>query len=261
MPGKQSFYRLYGCIAAPGKSYDYIIILGHMRSGSSLLVHLLNSNPEICGYGETHTRYSSPKDFDALKGNVLFNFKKFAPPTEVKFLMDKLLHDYTLKPEKADLLIHERIRLLFLLRQPKDTINSIIKNISLFDDKEKAVGHYVNRLASMEKFAHRLSPYKKCFALTYEQIIDQTNQLFAMLEEFLDLKTPLSDHYDILPTTGKKGVGDHSSNILTGSIIRNKQTTADPQISPESMAQAAAAYESCIALLSQRCVRLDPEEH
>ena len=32
------------------KPYKILFILSHMRSGSSLLTHILNSNPEIIGY-------------------------------------------------------------------------------------------------------------------------------------------------------------------------------------------------------------------
>ncbi|MDY7013544.1 MAG: sulfotransferase family protein, partial [Cyanobacteriota bacterium] len=46
--------------------YRVLFILSHMRSGSSLLTHILNSNPEIIGYGETHLQYSSEADFKRL---------------------------------------------------------------------------------------------------------------------------------------------------------------------------------------------------
>jgi LPS sulfotransferase NodH len=41
-------------------TYEFVHILSHMRSGSTLLAHLLASHPEIIGYGETHIRYRSP---------------------------------------------------------------------------------------------------------------------------------------------------------------------------------------------------------
>ena len=47
--------RYYSTLAA---GYELLFVLGHMRSKSSLLVHLLNSNPEVLGYGETHIGYT-----------------------------------------------------------------------------------------------------------------------------------------------------------------------------------------------------------
>jgi len=53
-------------IVGRGQPYRILLILSHMRSGSSLLTHLLNSNPEIIGYGETHIQYASEQDFKKL---------------------------------------------------------------------------------------------------------------------------------------------------------------------------------------------------
>ena len=39
-----------------------ILLLGHMRCGSSLLSNILATNPEITGYGETHLDYQTPGD-------------------------------------------------------------------------------------------------------------------------------------------------------------------------------------------------------
>ncbi len=40
-----------------------LFVCGHMRSGSSLLLHILNTNPEVLGFGEMHIKYHSEKDF------------------------------------------------------------------------------------------------------------------------------------------------------------------------------------------------------
>jgi hypothetical protein len=45
-------------------SAEKLLLLGHMRCGSSLLTHILVDNPEIAGYGETHTRYNTSNDFE-----------------------------------------------------------------------------------------------------------------------------------------------------------------------------------------------------
>ncbi|MGV2388843.1 MAG UNVERIFIED_CONTAM: sulfotransferase [Microcystis novacekii LVE1205-3] len=48
-----------------------------MRSGSSLLTHILNSNPEIIGFGETHLVYESEQDFKALMFQLYWTFERF----------------------------------------------------------------------------------------------------------------------------------------------------------------------------------------
>jgi hypothetical protein len=49
---------------------DYIFIISHMRSYSSLLSHVLSSNHDICGYLEMHQSYSGWLDFVKLRFKV-----------------------------------------------------------------------------------------------------------------------------------------------------------------------------------------------
>jgi hypothetical protein len=49
-------------LLAPRKS---LFVLGHMRSYSSLLCHILGSHPQIDGYCETHIKYRTR--FDLLR--------------------------------------------------------------------------------------------------------------------------------------------------------------------------------------------------
>src|SRR3972149_8331155 len=44
----------------------FLFILGHMRSGSSLLCHLLCSSEDIIGFGEAHNDYRRRSDLSKL---------------------------------------------------------------------------------------------------------------------------------------------------------------------------------------------------
>ena len=72
--------------------YRILFVLSHMRSGSSLLTHILNSNPEIIGYGETHLDYESEKDFKALMFRVYWRLRDLN--MNHTYLLDKVLHDH-----------------------------------------------------------------------------------------------------------------------------------------------------------------------
>ena len=52
--------------------YRILFILGHMRAASSLLSHILTSNSEIIGYGETHTQYYREQDLKKLILKLIF---------------------------------------------------------------------------------------------------------------------------------------------------------------------------------------------
>src|ERR1700731_2228397 len=49
-----------------GRQYRFIFILGHMRSGSTLLSHILASHLDIVGAGEAHITYQTPADLPQL---------------------------------------------------------------------------------------------------------------------------------------------------------------------------------------------------
>ena len=96
-----------------------LLLCGHMRCGSSMLVHVLNTNPEITGYGETHYRYEEPRDFAVLGLMVSRAFRKWSLPDG--YVMDKLTSDYMVN---RDLLASDAVRVLFLVRHPEQSIPS-----------------------------------------------------------------------------------------------------------------------------------------
>jgi len=84
-----------------------LFILGHMRSGSSLLTHILSSNAAIDGYGETHLDYSNPQDFGVATANVCRHLWK-VPSGE--YVLDKVLHKRHIP--RSELLKHPSVRVI-----------------------------------------------------------------------------------------------------------------------------------------------------
>jgi hypothetical protein len=122
--------------------------------------------------------------------------------------------------------------------------------------EECAVGYYVNRLETLERFAKELSRVKPCLFLTYDQLLHQTRKTFRLLESFLKLREPLFEQYQVLPTTGRKGVGDISQYILKGSIIRKSSKADDASVSKEAVRKSLDAFERCYATLHKKCLSL-----
>ena len=48
------------------REYRFVFILGHMRSGSSLLAHILASHRNIARRGEAHISYQTVEDLPRL---------------------------------------------------------------------------------------------------------------------------------------------------------------------------------------------------
>lgn len=232
-------------------TYEFVHILSHMRSGSTLLAHLLASHPEIIGYGETHIRYNSPKDFDALVRDVLQTLGRFPPPGPERYVLDKLLHDHLLKPDNVRLLIEAKVRVVFLLREPRGSLASMLKHLKMTE--QNAALYYVTRLVTLERYAQALAPHAGCAALTYDQLLYRTDESLELLKSHLGLRHAPAENYRMLPTTGQQRVGDFSPNIFAGSIVRGGEEPDGPQPSAEVLEAAGKVYEHCRAVLEQTC--------
>jgi Sulfotransferase domain len=231
-----------------------LFMLGHMRSGSSLLTHILNTNPEISGFGESHLRYSTEKDFTELIYKVHQTLGKWQ--VNEKYVLDKILHDSHLINE--NLLLSDKVRAIFLIREPKSTVPSLIKiNVKKKWDETKATNYYVNRLKTLENYAKLINNKEKTLVVTYEQILENTEQALKTIQTFLGLKHTLSENYEILNTTGILYIGDPSANIKAGNIVRKKYKFPEIEISPKTLERGFDAFNQCYATLSQYCLTLE----
>ena len=233
------------------KPFRILFILSHMRSGSSLFTHLLNSNPEIIGYGETHINYSSELDFKTLMFKVYWNIKNYQ--MNHKYLLDKVLHNHKFLTD--DFLVSEQVYSIFLIRKPQRTLASILE-IKPHWSEEKALTYYQERLGLLESYAKLINNKKQSFFITHEQLIDQTDLVFNGLKNFLETQESFSEQYETLRTTGRKGIGDSSENIKAGYIIRNR-TQIDTKFSGELVEKATHSFQKCLTTLSTHCSTID----
>ena len=229
------------------KPYKILFILSHMRSGSSLLTHILNSNPEIIGYGETHINYASEANFKDLIFKVYWKMRDYQ--MQHKYVLDKILH--TKKILNKSLLTSNNIRTIFLIREPVRSLNSIL-DLKLHWNEKKALDYYLERLAMLENYAKIINNKNHSLFITHEQLLQQTNLVFEKLKNFLDANEGFSEQYEILRTTGRSGIGDSSNNIKAGRILRESRRL-DNKISQESIAKAMPLFNQCSETLSQYC--------
>ncbi len=234
------------------KPYEHIHILSHMRSGSTLLTHLLISNPDVCGYGETHVAYDNQRALTMVTTKILYMLRLFPLPGNERFILDKTLHNHLLKQENIRFLSGEQSHVIFLIREPIGVVASLTGYLEF--SNEAAINYYTSRLQAIELYVNELSKQKPCSAFTYDQIINNTKGTFSLLEKQLDLKTPLSENYQLVRTTGQKGIGDASSNIYRGTILRNRQKTDLPNLSDEELKYVWKAYNSCLRTLQEKCL-------
>ena len=254
---KAAIYGYYSLFINKKTYKKVVFILGHARSSSSLLTHILTSNPKVIGYGESHIKYYTEDDFVKLAAQVHWKLRK---PIRLNgdLLLDKMLFDFCLP--NLDLLKSDKIYAIFLIREPCKSLRSIYNvRIKIHNDhrQEEVLKYYLNRLSTLEKYSKIInSKHRSCF-VTHDQLINETELVLEKLQKFLNLKHPLSEEYKILPTTGKRGPGDWSDKIKTGQIVRNnKSTGAGIEIQPELIERGLQGFHKCYKTLSQHCTTL-----
>jgi hypothetical protein len=227
-----------------------------MRSGSSLLTHILASNPAIKGYGETHIRYSSGVDIKNLMLKVYFHSQIFSNIKDLTnlrmnhtYLLDKLLHDNKLKNE--DFLRLENFRFIFLVREPRRTLVSMLDHKPHWTEKD-AIYYYSQRLSTLVKYSKIINDKKHSLLITHEQLIHESELAFKTLQSFLNTESKFSENYKVLNTTGMRHVGDFKENICTGRIIR-KPRKLNISISPDLLEEQLQNFEYNYQVLSKYC--------
>lgn len=236
--------------------YQVLFILSHMRSGSSLLTHLLVSNPEIIGIGETHIRYASEEDFKKLLMKLYWHEQEFRKVQDLinlrmnhRYVLDKVLHDSKFLGESF--LESANVRSIFLIREPQRTLVSMLDHKPHWTEDD-ALSYYTRRLATLERYAKLINSKERSIFITHEQLIKNTDATFQTLQDFLKTKEGFSENYQILKTTGKRNVGDFKENIKSGRIVREARKI-DIQVSSAITEKAEKAFAQCYQTLSEYC--------
>lgn len=235
------------------KPYKIILILAHTRSGSTLMQHILLSNPHIAGYGESHKSYDKLEDFENLICNTLWRLRKLKM-TET-YLVDKIVHHRSFRV--SDQVIRsERVFTILFIRNPQDSILSMSQNCK--DELQNSSEYYIEMLYRLEQYARMIPNKNHGFFLTYEQLLNQTTLALSKLQQFLKLEVPLDEKYDLFPTTGKSIYGDWSAIIKSGTIMRRRRKNS-MEIPSKLIAPALAAYHHCCETIPKYCTSINSQ--
>ncbi len=224
----------------------YLFIFSHMRSRSSVLCHILGSNPGICGYSELQLSY--------LNRMSLINMRRLLQEDlggnlRNKYLLDKILNDYLIFSDNV--LKITKPRAIFLLRKPESTIQSIIHmgdltGIEWYKDPVNAANYYCSRLSSLEELAGKFAG--NYFFIEADDLLDHADCILDRLTGWLGLPVPLSKSYSTFSHTGKPGYGDPSPNLKSGTLKRTEDHP-DIRIPPDILQRSESAYVKCMDIL------------
>jgi len=245
-------------VRAVSNDSEYIFVLSHMRSYSTLLSHIVGSSPEVSGYCETHTKYRWSGDLLRLRVKAYGATPSRRPG---RYVLDKILHNNLVIWNAV--LRHPSLKIIFLVRRPQETIASIMNmghtlvDISWYRDPESVTSYYVDRLRYLADIAERRE--RPALLIRAEDILARTDEVLASITDYLDLGAGLDEEYSIFEKTGKPWHGDASASIRQGRIVRGLREEYHDVVVPEScLARARSAYDACCERIAAACAAASP---
>jgi hypothetical protein len=231
----------------------YIIVASHMRSGSSLLHHLLQTNRSILGAGESNRTYRSPADLRRL--SLWAHADRGCLLHWHPFVTDQINH--TDKLNDASLLRRADVKTVILIREPVGTITSLAKLVGDFYrtswNEHDVIRYYVARIRALSVLAGALNtpPASTAFLVTYDQLVNHSIASLAALQHYLGLTDPFTTTYETFDYTRTRG--DPTAKIAAKRIVPEESHPNDT-LSVEWRAQVEDEYRSIMTALRSTCV-------
>jgi hypothetical protein len=241
------------------KRRNYIFVLSHIRSYTTVLSHILGSHREISGYAETWRSYRTARDLLKLRCAV-GSHGNYKP--NCTYFLDKMLHNWLQISDS--ILTRTDMHYIFMIRKPVPTIKSMvalyrkyieqggaIEGCTLPSTVEDAVVHYSNRLSFLAGMSARLRRRsKRAIVVRAEDLISRPFSVLSELQTFLHLRSALDEHYSVFNHTGEWNFSDTSDFIRKGKIERNRPPHAEISVSDQLAHKANCEYERCLAALT-----------
>lgn len=228
-------------------------ILAHVRSGSTLLMHLLSSHPEILGAGERNAVYESAGDLRKLEVDSFFLRRQLF--NDFDFVVDQMNHDHLLPHDS--LLDHPRVKKIFLIREPRASIASSVRVLGKHygTTRQQAVTLYLGRLRTLARYAQLSTDSTSQAFLSYEALVQNPPGVLERLRTWLGVTARIEETYRTFDFTGSRG--DPSDRIRSGRI-RDDLPPRQIDLEPELADRLQARYDEVRALLRARCTDLQP---
>jgi hypothetical protein len=204
-----------------------------MRSGSTLLSHIVASHPDFMSAGETHTFYRVPADLKKLIPRTCELLRSVR--LKGTFVVDKITMDQYLSSETLALLPIQKC--VILIRAPEPSLKSLIAYFGW--SEATALNHYVTRLATLTGYGKVLG--KRALFMEYDDLVDRSEEVLAALTRFFAVDPPFKNSYSKSKVTGK--MGDPSENIHYGRIVRTPGHRRN--ISADTISKATMVYCEC----------------
>lgn len=225
-----------------------ILILSHMRAGSTLLSEVISAHPSVLGFGELFLRYEQPRDLWAGDGKIQLR-AGLRPSARGEVILDKLLHDYLSPIDVIDRLEGAETTFVFLVRSPDAAVPSMMSTFG--STLDEAVEHYLERVATLAEMASVGEP-RRTFAVTFDDLTERADETLDFLSGHLDLDPPLTGSY----SRSFRTTGDVSTNLASGRILAAADRTPSSRsdVPDAALTECRRIHEQCVSVLAERCV-------
>ena len=226
-----------------------LFLLGHMRCGSSLLLHLLMTNPLVGGVGERNCPYRSRRDLGWQHVQARFAARPWLRP--MAYVVDQVLHDQFLP--RPSLLRDPRIRCVFMLRQPAASIGSLlVLSRTFYGDSwspARATEYYISRVATLARLAGSMAGSGRTCVVLYEELLAEPQSTLERLRAFLELEARFALEYPVHAFTGTRG---DPGKLIGSGRIQQRDAASYPPLDGFLLRRAQDAYEQCRSSLASR---------
>ena len=247
--------RLYGpngYLRAAG----YLFVIGHMRSYSSLLAHILGSHPRIVGYAEMHQKYRNVLDLLELTRKV----ERTCDKSYVgRYVLDKILHPQALNERVVG---RPDVRVIAIARDPEASVSSILAiRAGGIDSIERAVAYYVERMETLMRVCD-LRDGDVAY-VDGEAILENTDLSLRALSAHLRVEPDLCSEYSTFRFTGVPKYGDPSEWIRSGRVVRRRVPLPRLRLDASQARRLSHAHESMRSFMTRnaRVAILHPSPH
>lgn len=182
--------------------------------------------------------------------------RRYAGPRDPQIILDKLLHNKLLPC--LELLNEPQLKIIFLLRQPRDVVSSLLRAGKPFPHSgspEAAAGYCTSRLQALTRYAVSIREPGNTLWLQYEGLVYRTHETLQRLQVFLGLDRPLTASYELTIATGVPGLGDPTRLIKTGRVAE-KHRRPQFDIPEEILRDCNREYKRCQEALTGKGVHV-----
>jgi hypothetical protein len=219
--------------------HRYVFVLAHMRSGSTLLSHILGSNPEFAYAAETNSIIRTSADLQNLLAETYAGLRKIR--LNATYIVGQVNHALITEEVLKSSLVYKCV---ILIRSPEDTLKSRIETpmsdsqgIPGMSERD-ALDYYVNRLRELGEYGRILGG--RAIIVEYEHLVNHSEQTLAALTDFFDVTQPFETKYKTNRLT-RRFRNPASGEIQAGRIVRTKPRRV--KITDEALVKAAVAFQ------------------